>query len=138
MAPKRPKSLLRLLTLWIGLSCILGQFSGVAHSLLVEHVRCAEHGDWAHGHDDSHGAGLQAQLARAPQAAGALASESGDEHGHEHCLSCVSRGETVLPGEDSSVQHQAARQHPAPEFGPGAVVVLQRVFSFAPKTSPPV
>ena len=120
------------------LLCLLAQFSSILHMALVEHVRCAEHGELVHAHGDQHH-DHGAVRDRQSSAVSAISSSSSDNgHGHDHCLVWTERRDPVLApltvtGTVDLVSGDALL---APSRG--ASVYGLRVYSLAPKTSPPV
>ena len=102
--------------------------------LLVEHTRCAEHGDLVHGdaahhHSSSRGEATAATL------------EGHGEHdsdaAHEHCALTVDRRDAVAALTSSQVSALAGDAFDcAPPFEE-RLVTEQARFRIAPKTSPP-
>jgi hypothetical protein len=139
LTAKRRQALLRRLTVWDGLLCLSAQFASALHMVLVEHVRCAEHGELVHAdgeHDADHAGADQRDVSSDGPT---ISSSSGDaDHGHDHCLICSERRKlTLLP--------TAIPELLAPEVSnlllalcPDASLYTSRVYSYAPKTSPPV
>lgn len=117
---------------------MFGQASGLLHGVLVQHARCAEHGEAVHvaaaehalaAHADASAPGTQVVHADATAA---------EEHGHEHCLGVWNRrGATFAPEAGTVVPALfAAHVHAAPHAIPR--VAARPLFLLAPKTSPPV
>jgi hypothetical protein len=75
------RQLIARLTLLVGIFCVFSQVSGALHWVLVEHARCAEHGEWAHVGEGEHA------HSDAPTAPASVSVQAGgtDEHGHDHC-----------------------------------------------------
>lgn len=136
---ERRRILLRHLTVWVGLLCLFGQFSSALHMVLVEHVRCAEHGELVHVDGDQHADhDGTAHRERSPGGPAISSSSTDSDHGHDHCLICSERRKlALLPA--------AVPELRAPEGGdallalcPDASIHTPRIYSYAPKTSPPV
>jgi len=119
--------------------CLLGQFSGVAHNLLVQHATCAEHGEIIHtagDHTSAVGAGVD--IAAEARVAGSDAAESAEDHGHDHCLAAAHRrGHVGLKAVHAAVTADSA---------PKAIVAVEvgaresvscALYRLAPKNSPP-
>jgi hypothetical protein len=115
------------------LVCLGAQFSTVFHALLVEHRRCAEHGEWVHvdgEHEEGH-AGAPGEPA--PDAA--VFSAPGAED--DHCLICSElRKVALLPPSIPELRAPPLDAEAAPS-GRKSPAISARVYSFAPKTSPP-
>jgi hypothetical protein len=129
--------LLRQLSVCLGVLCLLAQTSVTAHSLLIAHVRCAEHGEWIH-EDHEH---ADERISLAPTGSnvpGLQANNVADVHGHEHCVLWSDRHEPALvPTAALQVPHVS--ETPAIlAFSCGTPSTPDDVCSFAPKTSPPV
>lgn len=127
---------------WVSIICLMSQFSLTTHMLLVEHVKCAEHGEWVHSTEhhqnevaQSHAAHLASAEERAVLFTGAEA-----DHQHDDCVLCSERSRLATP---STVCHLLPRSaepvHKLSVSGERAPFVDSRVvYDFAPKTSPPV
>lgn len=127
------------LAVWIGALCLLlGQFSSILHMATVQHVRCAEHGEWIHA-GDPHGPSDvgRAQTVVSGETESIRSAPLSDGHEHDHCL---------LFSEDRRVALFAGfGEHQAPRTTTAIAALCsspqypsQSVYSFAPKTSPPV
>lgn len=129
---RRP--LLAQLTLLVGVFCVFSQFSGAMHWALVEHARCAEHGDWVHP-DDEHGVTEPSESESAPVS---VVASTGDQHGHDHCQFLADRRELPLP----PLTFEALNEPPARvsvfEGRTQAALGSGTIYELAPKTSPPV
>jgi hypothetical protein len=111
--------------------------------LLVEHVRCAEHGEWVHAdgdeadgaHSDTHVAQARIDGADTVCAGG---GKDAPDHDHDHCW--VSPERHDLAPAPPSLTEVRAPQGPTPLDGPtfDDERASGLVYSFAPKTSPPV
>jgi len=141
-----------LLVLGLAVVYLASSLGTLAHFLVVEHVRCLEHGEWLHASElSAHLRGHQAQTARAgDRSEGRLAwagsqrpsvvQSDGDETParHEHC------GQTV----EIRTHHDLGREVTLPSLGAARVLVASvavprqllrvlPVYAYAPKTSPP-
>lgn len=132
--------LARLFAACVGVLCLLAQFSAALHLVLVEHAHCAQHGEWVHvdGEHGGHAAhAVEAARSEVPsQAVTGAADEQG--HDHDHCLVGSERRKLALlptsqlelgPPDDAGEMAYLARTPSTPST---------HVYSFAPKTSPPV
>lgn len=118
-----------------GLFALLLQGSNGGHMLLVEHTRCAEHGDLVHGTEAHH----QADGDHAGVDAVALeaVSDEASEVAHEHCSVNAERRDgdvAVSEAEVSPCLLASAELGAAPTTF--ASVEAER-FRLAPKNSPP-
>ena len=113
--------------------CLQGSSGG--HMLLVEHTRCAEHGELVHsGEAHHHDASAQVET-------GGLTfegvSDEGSSEAHEHCALSVDRRDVLVPIVEAEVSPCRIRAsesvRPADRF---AFVAAKR-FRIAPKNSPP-
>lgn len=120
--------------LWavVAVACLLGQVLGVLHMGLIQHRRCAAHGELVEG-----GATLAELFDAAPTAGqpAFVAHAQGGDHDHDHCQV---RGERVVP------RLAAVTAAPLLLIPPGAVAPVARpaivavgLFRLAPKASPP-
>jgi len=120
------------------LLAVIGMFlqgSEGGHMLLVEHTRCAEHGDLVHA-GDAHGHGVEAALVAETRTIEGAPDPSGDS-AHEHC-NHASEQRRAVAGVPPS--HLRARYELAPAVRAPIVVALPiraPLFRTAPKTSPP-
>lgn len=112
------------------------QGSSAGHMLLVEHARCAEHGELIHG-DQRHGHGPVARDdAGSPSIAGH--SDPGSDETHGHCALWSDRRQTV-----AAVPQAQVGLAPVCDVAGWTMPVRQRVhedssrFRVAPKNSPP-
>lgn len=118
--------------------CVLAQFSGLAHLLLVRHVTCPVHGELMHAGDREAAPFEHVRVAGSPAAVVAGVQSEIDSYDDEHCAVVGHRREQALPV--SSVTHGlqivvAAASKPA-------VDAARRCggldcYVLAPKTSPP-
>lgn len=119
----------------MGLFAVLLQGSNGGHMLLVEHTRCAEHGDLVHG-GESHGhAG--ASHAESDLVALEGVSDEPSEAAHEHCsLTAEPRDAEVLVSEAQVASRISDAT--AIEVAPDRFVSVEAArFRLAPKNSPP-
>jgi hypothetical protein len=126
------RTLIRYLIVWVGLLCLGAQFSTVFHALLVEHERCAEHGEWVH-----------VAGARAESHVGARESSPDDRAftapgtSDEHCPTCSELRKVALLLPSMPELQAPTFDGEASASGRQSPVHSARVYSFAPKTSPP-
>lgn len=123
-------------------ACALGsllalvlQSSTGGHMLLVEHTRCAEHGELVHGGEAHHdAAGGDAHNGSA--AAQGAADARGDE-AHHHCSLWSDRRDGLASIDDADAWFQVAEARA--DFTLRSAVIVPRTprFQIAPKTSPP-
>lgn len=118
-----------------GLFALLLQGSNGGHMLLVEHTRCAEHGELVHGgdaHDHADASHTERDLVALEDV-----SEDASEAAHEHCSLTAERRDTLLSVGHAEVSPCSAE---LAELGAGpstfASVKAER-FRLAPKNSPP-
>jgi hypothetical protein len=119
----------------LGSLCLVAQLSDAAHMLLVEHVRCAEHGELTHA-PESH-ARLQGETHRAGGPIVTPGAALADDE-HDHCLICSDRRKLALVLPAVPVVHAPGAGQAVARPGYVAWIPAQRTYSFAPKTSPPV
>ena len=119
--------------------CLLGQFSSVAHNLLVRHATCVEHGEIIHPSDDPPSlADAPTQVATEATVSGSGAGESTEGHGHDHCLAVAhGRGHVGLKAVGAAVTSDSPIK---------AIVAVEAgvrgsdsyaLYRLAPKNSPP-
>jgi hypothetical protein len=138
---RRP--LLARITLLVGLFCIFSQVSGALHWALVEHVRCAEHGDWvhegeAHAEVEAHAEGeAHAEASPEPSSEPGLQAPGADEHGHDHCLYLADRRDPSLPSAALALIDSRVGGWSAAAPGERDAVASALAYELAPKTSPP-
>ena len=111
------------------------QGSSSGHMLLVEHTRCAEHGELVHdGRAHHHDAGAGVEVA-APVLEG-VSGEAQDQ-AHEHCIPSADRRDALLAIVDAQVAPCSIAVSPgAPPADPFTAAAEKR-FRVAPKNSPP-
>jgi hypothetical protein len=118
--------------------CLLTQLSALTHFLIVEHVRCAEHGELIHAHDAHHSAPLNEHTEQVSRSQQFTASGDSDVHDHDHCLVSAERRE-ASPGECFLPELKARqKQLHVPDAAPTHAMIAVSIYAFAPKTSPPV
>jgi hypothetical protein len=128
------RRLLAPVTVLLGVLCVFSQLSSVVHWALVEHVRCAEHGDWVHADEEHAGADLATPAARQVSL---VASEALDEHAHDHCEFLSERHElTLAPAAFGLLQAPAALAS-SPGASAAEASGSGALYALAPKTSPP-
>jgi hypothetical protein len=123
----------------VPLALLAGQASTIAHSMVVEHQRCREHGELIHRVlIPGESAAGDAPAPRAdPRRTRLTPAASAEGHGHDHCLSITDRRDGLRPPERPGAAIAATPSTPtAPAAAPvrlarGALILL------APKTSPP-
>jgi hypothetical protein len=118
-----------------GLLGLFLQGSSGGHMLLVEHTRCAEHGELVHGGEAHHhvGAAHDESDFRAFQ----TGSDGASGEAHQHCALIADRRDALVsignaqsaPLAASTVQSLVAEQ--------GLVAAETQRFRIAPKNSPP-
>jgi hypothetical protein len=127
------RSTLRLSGACVAVVCIAMQLLGAAHGALVEHVRCAEHGELVHADGvESHAAPRVGS-----ESAGEQVSGAGESHPHEHCSFFAEQRRPALVGPASTlVAAEALHATRLPVVAP-ANPGGKAVYELAPKTSPP-
>jgi hypothetical protein len=119
----------------LGVIALLLQGSEGGHMLLVEHTRCAEHGELVHAADGHEHA--SADEAAAEHSAFQAAAELGDEAGHGHCSHASERRDAAA---DVPTSHALALRRVASISSlreASAFPTLARLYRTAPKNSPP-
>ena len=117
------------------LSALILQGSSGGHMLLVEHTRCAEHGELVHG-DAVHHHASSAHAETAELGLGDLGGHDADT-AHDHCAVTADRRDAVVALSTAqlfatardAIERRAAVQAQIPPW--------QARFRVAPKTSPP-
>ncbi len=122
--------------------CALGALLGLlfqgstgGHMLLVEHTRCAEHGELVHNGEAHHHVGTEHAEPHSPGLESAP-DHAGDE-AHEHCALTADRRDALDVVDDC---HLLARVARAPnDLAPSQTRVSPAgdLFRVAPKNSPP-
>ena len=123
--PLRESSMIRRICVLGALLALVLQGSTGGHMLLVEHSRCAEHGDLVHGHaPDDLGADTREQTQGSAFATG---SEGGADAGHEHCGLSANRRDALAVIVDARLRHEVIET---------AERLLVRRADLAPQTTP--
>lgn len=128
---------MRRLAAFVGVMCLLAQFSTAFHLLLVSHVRCAEHAEWVTAEPGQAAAHVHTQAETASNAV-LGAPGDGEHHEHEHCVLCSERRNGALPGSSTAASTAAIDGGLVLRPGPTASSSSARLYLSAPKTSPPV
>ena len=135
---KRRQALLRRVTVWVGLLCLYAQFASALHMLLVEHVRCAEHGELIHANGDKHEDHDSASRELSSSGPTIGVSSRHADHGHDHCLTCSERRKLALLPPMLPELRAPEDRFAVLATGWDAPFPSLRIYSLAPKTSPPV
>jgi len=118
-----------------GILALFLQGSSGGHMLLVEHARCAEHGELVHnGEAHDH---VASEHGRADSATVHGTPDAGADEAHEHCSASADRRDALVSIVEAQV---SARVSEAPHGCtlPNAFVVADTArFRVAPKNSPP-
>jgi hypothetical protein len=135
------RQLLPRLALLLGLFCAYSQISGALHWVLVQHARCAEHGEWIHAEHGEGGHAVAGDHGHAEPAAPSQSSEArpadDEAHGHDHCTFLVT------PPELTPEAGTLASLAPAPTGGAAGFCrasdrgAPSALYLLAPTTSPP-
>jgi hypothetical protein len=133
-----PLTTLRSIAVWRVVSALLAlvgllfQGSTAGHMLLVEHARCAEHGELVHG-EASHAAEPAAE--EQPSLRGHREAEQ--QTGHAHCSHAAERRDAVATV--ASSEHRAQPRDLEPRVAEGETLVRDGSdrYRLAPKSSPP-
>ena len=132
----------RQLTIWVGLICLLSNVTAAAHFLLVEHVYCAEHGEWVHADEEhSHvyatittetpGHSAEGHAVQSPR------QENDHDHAHEHCHACSERrGASAISANERVASFDLETKNTG-VMGSEAPALLRPVHKTAPKASAP-
>lgn len=110
------------------------QGSSGGHMLLVEHTRCAEHGELVHGDPHQHGAGPQ-QQAESPALHGM--PDPSTEEGHDHCSVSSDRRDALVLIAAPDAGIQASKAHEPLALHSAIIPPITPRFRIAPKNSPP-
>ena len=118
-----------------GLLALLLQGSSGGHMLLVEHTRCAEHGDLVHA-GEAHHHDASTDVEPGGPAFETVSDEASDA-AHEHCALTADRRDAlsaIVEAQVSSCRIEGSESvRPAEPF----VLVAAKRFRVAPKNSPP-
>jgi hypothetical protein len=103
--------------------------------LLVEHTRCAEHGELVHGGDaHDHVSGEHAH-SKAATLSGL--PDAGSDEAHDHCSVSANRGDAAVSFVDSKAWIRFAGLLHDPTLTSAVIVPSTPRFRIAPKGSPP-
>jgi hypothetical protein len=128
---------MRLLSVSVGLLCLSLQLSTALHMVLVEHVRCAEHGEWVHA-ADAHDEHADLHHDAASLEPGFVAADHPADDSHDHCPTCTERRKSSLQSVALVELVPAGLERSPDRIELRVSHHGARVFPFAPKTSPPV
>lgn len=120
--------------------CLGTQLSALTHFLVVEHVRCAEHGDLIHAHEQHEVDADEeiAHLGAPPLQQCFTPSGEADDHDHDHCLISSERREPSVLASTPSILASTSTYTAILSQSFSELVLASRVYAFAPKTSPPM
>ena len=128
-------AMVRRVCVLMGMLGVFLQGSTGGHMLLVEHTRCAEHGELVHGDaSHHHGSGDPADV-NGPALSGI--AEGSAEESHEHCALSVDRRDAQHRIADSPTVACLDQAGEAFEPRIAAPTTDPRRFRIAPKNSPP-
>jgi hypothetical protein len=116
-----------------GIVFAFGVSAGPLHYALVEHQRCAEHGELVHGSDDAHGIAV----ASLDEVDTVSARESHGEHGHCDVLASTPDDDGVRVGAATvNADVAPALQSTVAPIAP-RLIATSALWRAAPKQSPP-
>lgn len=118
----------------VALVCLLGQLLGVLHMGLIEHRRCAAHGELVEG--GAAALGDVVAIATQPGVAAVLPHEQRGEHDHDHCQAPSERCAPTPAVTEAAPVELALAGGAAPVARPP--VAIAGLFRLAPKASPPI
>ena len=118
-----------------GIFALFLQGSSGGHMLLVEHTRCAEHGELVHDGKAHHHEG--ASHAHSSLAAFQGASEEASDEAHEHCALTVDRRDALAVIAEAQSSAPVVEREPLFTFTRQVVPFETGRFRIAPKNSPP-
>lgn len=131
-----PESLMvRDICVLVSLAALILQGSSGGHVLLVEHTRCAEHGELVHGgdaHDRAAGEHAHSETATLD----GLPDPDSDE-AHDHCVVSADRRDAVVSFVDAETCIHVAELLDDCTLISAAIVPSTPLFRVAPKSSPP-
>lgn len=116
------------------LVCLLGQLLGVLHMGLIEHRRCAAHGELVEGGADELAAAVDTDPAVGQAAF--VGHEQRGEHDHDHCQAPSERCAPAPAVTEAAPVELALAGGAAPVARPPVAIV--GLFRLAPKASPPI
>ncbi len=117
----------------MGLLCIAAPFSTAFHALLVDHERCAEHGEWVHVDREHANGHVGARGEPAPDGPVFTAPAAPDDH----CLICSELRKLALLAPSIPELRTPTLNGDAAPMGRRSPSQSALIYSFAPKTSPP-
>ncbi len=118
---------------WVSAFCLVAQVLGTMHMALVQHTRCAEHGELVHAGEDAALPSLPAVSDDVDVVAERAADVDADAHEHCEVFFERERAVTVEPGSAALAWTPAA----VVPLTPVVLPPLSRLYAGAPKTSPP-
>jgi len=119
----------------LGLLALFLQGSTGGHMLLVEHSRCAEHGELVHGGEPHPHSVTRALQLPSPAVWGT--PDAGSKDAHEHCSVSANRRDVLDAIVDAGApEHRYEAPQALSAHDPVIVAPTPR-FRVAPKTSPP-
>ena len=119
----------------IGLLALFLQGSSGGHMLLIEHTRCAEHGELVHGSEaHHHDASTHAE---ADELAFQSGSKDASGEAHEHCALSGDRRDGTPSIDHAKVARCPIADSPGAAPGDRFILVATERFRIAPKNSPP-
>lgn len=131
--PESP--MVRHICVLVSLAALILQGSSGAHMLLVEHTRCAKHGELVHGGDAHDHAGGERAHSKTATLNGL--PDAGSDEAHDHCSVSVDRRDAAVSLVDAEACIRVAAL--LDDSRPTSAVVVPSTprFRIAPKTSPP-
>ncbi len=111
---------------------LLGSSGG--HMLLVEHSRCAEHGELVHGAAHHHGAGANRQAESAMLHG---SPDAGSEEAHDHCSALTDRRDALVSIADTGPGIRVLEMQRELSLPGTEIASSTSQLQLAPKTSPP-
>ncbi len=108
--------------------------SGGGHMLLVEHSRCAEHGDLVHGAAHHHDAGPNRQAESAMLHG---SPDAGTEEVHDHCSALTDRRDALVSIADAGPSIRVLEMRRVLSLPGNEIASSASQLQLAPKTSPP-
>ncbi|HET6149364.1 MAG TPA: hypothetical protein VFH68_17640 [Polyangia bacterium] len=123
----------------VPLALLAGQASVIAHSMVVEHQRCREHGELVHRvlSPGESAAGEAPAAHTDPRRARLTLATLTDGHGHDHCLSITDRRDSLRAPERPVGSLAAMTSTPTAPAAVKARLARGALILLAPKTSPP-
>jgi len=118
-----------------GLLMVLLQGSSGGHMLLVEHSRCAEHGELVHAGESHHHEGVSRVETQGPTYQNA--PDYAADETHDHCALAADRHDALGAVSDAQISPFEAGAQWQLRFADRFVPVDTQRFRVAPKNSPP-